>query len=144
MAHAHVVPAPIVAPAPVVAPPPIVAPAPVVAPAPGVAPAPVFPYAMHYHHHHPRAEVRNIVRAYARETGHTSDTAMVSGDDHHGHHGFGLWDHFPLGHFSDDHHHDHHYPFGHYYGGFGFHGPWHQKLTAKKVAKSMKTFEKKN
>ncbi|KAL6736430.1 hypothetical protein Aduo_006785 [Ancylostoma duodenale] len=169
IAHVDVAPspvAPVVAPAPVVETSPIVAVAPIVAPtalveaASVVAPAPV--YHEHYHHHYPRAEVRNVVRAYAKETGHTSDTAMVSEDDRHDHHGFGVWDHFPIA-SAYDHRHNHHdypphhaamleyspigyYPPGHFFGDINLYGPRRaflnrQKLADKKVSRS---FEKKN
>ncbi|KIH68866.1 hypothetical protein ANCDUO_00799 [Ancylostoma duodenale] len=198
IAHVDVAPspvAPVVAPAPVVETSPIVAVAPIVAPtalveaASVVAPAPVYheviPQIMHYHHHYPRAEVRNVVRAYAKgdvffsimfllvsgtgnlclaipETGHTSDTAMVSEDDRHDHHGFGVWDHFPIA-SAYDHRHNHHdypphhaamleyspigyYPLGHFFGDISLYGPRRaflnrQKLADKKVSRS---FEKKN
>ncbi|RCN31770.1 hypothetical protein ANCCAN_22438 [Ancylostoma caninum] len=101
--------APIVAPTPVVAPATYAAPAIVGAPPPPVvvaqpqpiiAPAPVpvpVPYPMNIHHHNPRTEVHNVATHYSKETGHTSATAMVSGD----HHAFSDMDFHPLGHFAE-------------------------------------------
>ncbi|RCN31772.1 hypothetical protein ANCCAN_22440 [Ancylostoma caninum] len=108
--------APIVAPTPVVAPATYASPAIVAAPPPPVvvaqpqpiiAPAPVpvpVPYPMvkqkdnlqHIHHHNPRTEVHSVAIHYSKETGHTSATAMVSGD----HHAFSDMDFHPLGHFA--------------------------------------------
>ncbi|KAL6744270.1 hypothetical protein Aduo_017221 [Ancylostoma duodenale] len=113
MAAAPVVsPAAVVAEAPVVAPAPMIAPAPVLAPAavmpaPVMASAPVYtsmvPYAMPSHHyHHPRTAIRNIVSAYSKETGHYSDTSMVYGGGHFGHHFPSSMGFFPGGRFFDD------------------------------------------
>ncbi|EPB66664.1 hypothetical protein ANCCEY_14242 [Ancylostoma ceylanicum] len=143
----YAVPAPVVAPAPAVAPAPVIAhaaPQPIVVQAqPVVQPAPVpVPYPVHVHHHNPRTEVHNVVSNYHKESGHTSATAMVSGD----HHAFHDMDLHPAGHFLED---DHHAE------------PWkarkhHQKLALKKAARKhkvarkhkaarkQKTFEKKN
>ncbi|ETN71157.1 hypothetical protein NECAME_00846 [Necator americanus] len=87
-------PPPVVAPPEVIQPPPVVAPQKVIVPPPAVAPVPV---PVPIHHEHPRTEVRNVVSHYAKEAGHTSATAMVSGDDHHGL-GHGLIGHGLLGH----------------------------------------------
>ncbi|EYB93354.1 hypothetical protein Y032_0183g933 [Ancylostoma ceylanicum] len=60
--------------------------APVVAPASVIAPMPyhphVYPHAVFPHYYHPRTEVRNVVKGYAKETGHRSETQMVSEDGH--------------------------------------------------------------
>ncbi|KIH47229.1 hypothetical protein ANCDUO_22714 [Ancylostoma duodenale] len=104
-----VAPAPVVAAAPVVAPATYAAPTIVAAPPPPVvvaqpqrivAPAPVpvpVPYPVHIHHHNPRTEVHNVATHYSKETGHTSATAMVSGD----HHAFSDMDFHPLGHLAE-------------------------------------------
>ncbi|EYC15495.1 hypothetical protein Y032_0036g3176 [Ancylostoma ceylanicum] len=129
----YAVPAPVVAPAPAVAPAPVIAhaaPQPIVVQAqPVVQPAPVpVPYPVHVHHHNPRTEVHNVVSNYHKESGHTSATAMVSGD----HHAFHDMDLHPAGHILEN---DHHAE------------PWkarkhHQKLALKKAARKHKTARK--
>ncbi|RCN51911.1 hypothetical protein ANCCAN_01999 [Ancylostoma caninum] len=128
--HAVLAPAPAVAPAPVMAHVPYSAPQPVVVHAqPVVQAAPVpAPYPVHIHHHSPRTEVRNVVSHYAKESGHTSATAMVSGD----HHAFNEIDLHPAGHLPEDEYHV---------------APWkarkhHQKLASKKVARRHKVARK--
>ncbi|EYC15496.1 hypothetical protein Y032_0036g3177 [Ancylostoma ceylanicum] len=129
----YTLPHPVVAPAPAVAPAPVIAhaaPQPVVVQAqPIVQPAPVpVPYPVHIHHHNPRTEVRNIVSHYKKESGHTSATAMVSGD----HHAFHEMDLHPAGHVFEDEH---------------YAEPWkarkhHHKLASKKVARKHKVVRK--
>ncbi|EYC15482.1 hypothetical protein Y032_0036g3168 [Ancylostoma ceylanicum] len=138
---------PLVGPVPAVAPAPVIAdaaPQPIVVQAqPIVQPAPVpVPYPVHIHHHNPRTEVRNVVSNYHKESGHTSATAMVSGDQH----AFHDMDLHSAGHFFEDGHHAE---------------PWkarrhRQKLASKKTARKhkvarkhkaarkQKTFEKRN
>ncbi|KAK6740105.1 hypothetical protein RB195_008525 [Necator americanus] len=119
----HVAVAPVhVAPAPVVVRQPVIAAQPVVS---VPVPQPIVPV-----HHHPRTELRNVVSHYAKETGHTSATDIVSGD----HHAFdGM--HFPNGNFIGDH--------------FGHDGPWkkarlhRQKLASKKTLRKQKSLVKK-
>ncbi|EPB76056.1 hypothetical protein ANCCEY_04834 [Ancylostoma ceylanicum] len=118
-------PSPIVEEAPAVA----IAPEPIhvepihVAPAPAPIVAPV-----EYHHHNPRTEIRNIATHYKKESGHRSDTVMVSGDDHFA----GGLEFYP--------HHAH----GHMLGEAGYALPLHrQKLASKKAARAHKSFEKK-
>ncbi|RCN46924.1 hypothetical protein ANCCAN_07103 [Ancylostoma caninum] len=122
--------APAVAPAPVIAHAPYAAPQPVVVQAQPVvqaAPVPV-PYPVHVHHHNPRTEVRNVVSHYAKESGHTSATAMVSGD----HHAFGGMDIHPVAHLPEDEYQV---------------APWkarkhHHKMASKKVARKHKVSRK--
>ncbi|KHJ95581.1 hypothetical protein OESDEN_04471, partial [Oesophagostomum dentatum] len=58
----------------------VVAPTAVAAPVPYLAHASVyshaFPYAV-YANYYPRTAIRNIVKAYQKETGHSSDTTLV-------------------------------------------------------------------
>ncbi|RCN29324.1 hypothetical protein ANCCAN_24923, partial [Ancylostoma caninum] len=141
--------APIVAPSPVVAPATIAAPAIMAAPPPPVvlaqpqpivAPASVpvpIPYPVHIYHHNPRTEVHNVATHYSKETGHTSATAMVSGD----HHAFSDMDFHPLGHFAE-----------HGYEVAPLRARLHQKKTvskkvarkhaSKRVARKYKSFKK--
>ncbi|EYB93357.1 hypothetical protein Y032_0183g936 [Ancylostoma ceylanicum] len=108
--------------------------APVVAAAPAVAPAPypypypyphMYPYAYAAPYHHPRTEVHNVVKAYQKEAGHVSKTAMVSEGGH-------LPGHFGL------------HPAGHFAGGLGLPIPFRSRLHREKLAKKVhKSFDKK-
>ncbi|VDM82316.1 unnamed protein product [Strongylus vulgaris] len=115
LVHAHVAPvAPVVPVGPV---------APVVPSVPAVVPAVDYHV---YDHHHPYSELHNVAKSYAKEAGHASETAIVSG---HGHvNGFRL--HAP--HLADP---------------FSFIEPWRSRLhhhkAAKKVQKTQKTVNKK-
>lgn len=101
----------------------------------------------HIHHYNPRTEVRNVASHYSKgsflrtckksacfpehqlsESGHTSATAMVSGD----HHAFSDMDFHPVGHFFDQ---------GHEVAPLRTR-MHRQKLASKKVARKHKTFEK--
>ncbi|KAL6744408.1 hypothetical protein Aduo_017346 [Ancylostoma duodenale] len=100
--------------------------APVVAAASAVAPAPypypypyphMYPYSVSYApYHHPRTEVHNVVKAYQKEAGHVSKTAMVSEGGH-------FAAHMSL------------HPAGHL-GGFGLPIPFRSRKLAKKAHKS--------
>ncbi|RCN46923.1 hypothetical protein ANCCAN_07102 [Ancylostoma caninum] len=137
-----VAPAPVIAHAPYAAPQSVVAQAQPIAHAPYAAPqsvvvqaqpvvqaAPVpVPYPVHIHHHNPRTEVRNVVSRYTKESGHTSATAMVSGD----HHAFSGLDFHPAGHLPGDEYQV---------------APWkarkhHQKMALKKAARKHKVTRK--
>ncbi|EYB93358.1 hypothetical protein Y032_0183g937 [Ancylostoma ceylanicum] len=51
-------------------------------PAPAVYQPHVYSHGLYPHYYHPRTEVRNVVKGYAKETGHRSETQMVSEDGH--------------------------------------------------------------
>ncbi|KAL6744403.1 hypothetical protein Aduo_017342 [Ancylostoma duodenale] len=120
-------------PAVAVAPEPIAHVAPVMPSLPAIAPAPyyphVFPYAHHYYHH-PRAHVHNVEKGFVKESGHASETSVVSEDGH-----FPLSGHLPprLAHLAD---------------GLPFTGPFRSRVhkkVAKKAhkARTHKSFDKK-
>ncbi|RCN31773.1 hypothetical protein ANCCAN_22441 [Ancylostoma caninum] len=89
----------------VAAPPPpvlVAQPQPIVAPDPVPLPVP-YPIVkqrdnlQHIHQHDPRTEVHNVATHYSKETGHTSATAMASGDNH----ALTDMDFHPLGHYAE-------------------------------------------
>ncbi|ETN77783.1 hypothetical protein NECAME_10793 [Necator americanus] len=112
--------APVVAPAQY-APTPVVASAPIVAPPPVVAPAPAFPYAVYIHHRQPL----NFAKSYSKETGHTSDTAVIYEGGH-----------FPFGHL----------PANRIFGDMHVDGPFRarKKLATKKAVLARINLEKKS
>ncbi|EYC17210.1 hypothetical protein Y032_0031g2340 [Ancylostoma ceylanicum] len=96
------------------------------------APAPYYPYAYPYNqyapYHHPRTEVHNIVKSYAKEAGQASETLMVSGGGHLP----AIMDVHPPEHMSEV---------------LTFPAPWHSRLhrqkMAKKTSRTHKSFDRK-
>ncbi|EYB91050.1 hypothetical protein Y032_0211g2205 [Ancylostoma ceylanicum] len=37
-----------------------------------------YPYGLHSHYHHPRAALRNVARSFQKESGHLSETDVIS------------------------------------------------------------------
>ncbi|KAK6728382.1 hypothetical protein RB195_005807 [Necator americanus] len=110
--------APVVAPAQY-APTPVVASAPIVAPPPVVAPAPAFPTSTTINH------ALNFAKSYSKETGHTSDTAVIYEGGH-----------FPFGHL----------PANRIFGDMHVDGPFRarKKLATKKAVLARINLEKKS
>ncbi|RCN43610.1 hypothetical protein ANCCAN_10381 [Ancylostoma caninum] len=51
-------------------------------PAPAVYHPPAYPHALLPPYYHPRTAVRNVVKGWAKEAGHRSETSVVSEDGH--------------------------------------------------------------